>query len=246
MKVNKSFYTIGIILIFLAWLIIAGIINDTYIFPSMSQTFLRLQTLLKTKNTYISIFNTVGILVIILLISFVVAMILSLLSTKSNIFKQTITPLLALLKIVPLPALIILLLTHQSRAFVSITLTSFMVIPLMFDIIYGQLISINKDIIDELKLLSPFNMLILFRIYIPLIKVGITTAFLQAFGLGLKVKVMTEFVANAPNTIGYELSFAGASYAMDLVFAWTLILIVIVVITDLWVNILLKKYQSEL
>ena len=244
MKDSKVFYyTIGILIIFLSWLIGAYITNDSFILPTMSETFLRLFNLLKQSNTYLSIFNTVGVLLILLVIAFIIAMTLALLSIKSSIFKQVITPLLALLKIVPLPALIILLLTHQTRTNVSITLTSFMVIPLMYDILYGHLLSINQDIIDDVKLLSNFNGHILIHVYLPLISIGITTAFLQAFGLGLKVKVMTEFVANAPKTIGYQLVFAASSYAMDLVFAWSLILIIIVIITDLIINLILKKYQ---
>lgn len=120
-----------------------------------------------------------------------------------------------------------------------------MTIPLMYDILYGHLISINKEILDEIKMLSKFNFKILFNIYIPLLGVGIITAFLQAFGLGLKVKVMTEFVTNAPKTIGYDLSMAAASYAMDLVFAWTLVLVIIVVIADFIINMILKKLEMK-
>ena len=54
---------------------------------------------------------------------------------------------------------------------------------------------------------------------------------------------MTEFVAKAPKTIGYDLSMAAASYAMDLVFAWTVILVVIVVIVDFTINQILKRIE---
>lgn len=244
MKQNKNIYTtIGIILIFALWLISSLFVSDSFIVPPLNKTFIRIIDLLKNANTYISIFNTIGVLLIILIVSFIVSGSLALLSIKFPKFKEVISPILSLLKIIPLPALIILLLTHQSRANTSIILTSFMTIPLIYDVLYGYLISINKEILDEIKLLSRFNFKILFNVYIPLIGVGIITAFLQAFGLGLKVKVMTEFVANAPKTIGYDLSMAAASYAMDLVFAWTVILVVIVVIVDFTINQILKRIE---
>lgn len=247
MKNNKTFYyTIGFSLIILTWLIGSLLVNDGFLLPSLSQTFLRLSQLFKTGKTYMSIINTLGTLIVILVVSFIMAMSLALISAKSQPFKQVIAPLLSLLKIVPLPALIILLLSHQTRGGVSITLTTFLVIPLMYDILYSHIISINQDLKDELKLLTSFNKKVLFKVYIPLISVGITSAFLQAFGLGLKVKVMTEFVANAPHTIGYELSFAGASYAMDLVFAWSVILIAIVILVDVAIHTVLRKFQSDL
>ncbi|MFA5719699.1 MAG: hypothetical protein WC939_01420 [Acholeplasmataceae bacterium] len=229
----------------MVWLIGSAMVNDNFILPSINQTFLRLIKLFGETKTYISVFNTVVILLIILIVSFVISISLALISFKSIQFKQVITPSLSLLKIVPLPALIILLLTHQSRGAVSIILTTFLVIPLMYDILYAHIVSINQDILDELKLLTSFNRSVLFSVYIPLIGVGIITAFLQTFGLGLKMKVMTEFVSNAPNTIGYELSFAGASYAMDLVFAWSVILIVIVVLVDVGIHFVLRKIQTN-
>ncbi|MGI6360519.1 MAG: ABC transporter permease subunit [Acholeplasmatales bacterium] len=246
MSKNTNIYTtIGIILIFIFWLVSSIIVNDNFIIPSLDKTFTRTIDLLKNANTYISIFNTIIILIIILIVSFLVSGSLALLSVKFPKFKETVTPILSLLKIIPLPALIILLLTHQSRGNTSIILTSFMTIPLMYDILYGHLISINKEILDEIKMLSKFNFKTLFNIYIPLLGVGIITAFLQAFGLGLKVKVMTEFVTNAPKTIGYDLSMAAASYAMDLVFAWTLVLVIIVVIADFIINMILKKLEMK-
>ncbi len=246
MKQIKNIYTtIGVIIIFIFWLVSSMIVNDNFIIPSLNKTLVRIIDLLKNANTYISIFNTVVMLVLILIVSFIVSGILALLSVKFPKFKEVIMPILSFLKIVPLPTLIILLLTHQTRGNTSIILTSFMTIPLMYDVLYGHLISINKEILDEIKMLSKFNLKILFNIYIPLIGVGIITTFLQAFGLGLKVKVMTEFVANAPKTIGYDLSMAAASYAMDLVFAWTLILVVIVVLVDLIINVILKKLKAN-
>lgn len=246
MKQNKNIYTtIGIILIFVFWLISSIVVNDNFIIPQLNKTFIRIIDLLKSANTYISIFNTVIVLLIILIGSFFISGSLALLSVKYPKFKEVITPILSFLKIVPLPTLIILLLTHQSRAGTSIILTSFMTIPLIYDVLYGHLISINKEILDEIKLISKFNFKILFNIYIPLIGIGIITAFLQAFGLGLKVKIMTEFVANAPKTIGYDLSIAAASYAMDLVFAWTFILVGIVVIVDFIINKILKKIEAS-
>lgn len=243
MKLNKTFYySIGILIILAIWLVSSVIVNDQFIVPSLADTGRRLGNLLSEANTYFVILNTVGVLILILLGSFLIALAFAFLSFKSRVVKEVITPLLALLKIIPLPTLIILLLTHQTRANTSIILTAFMTIPLMYDVLYGSLIGINQDTLDEIKLVSSFNLRLLFKVYLPLIRVGIITAFLQAFGLGLKVKVMTEYVANAPRTVGYQLALAASSYAMDLVFAWTVLLVVLVISVDLIINRLLKKF----
>ncbi|HKM40393.1 MAG TPA: ABC transporter permease, partial [Patescibacteria group bacterium] len=81
------------------------------------------------------------------------------------------------------------------------------------------------------------------NIYIPIIRPGIISSLLQSIGIGLKVKVMTEFVANTPNSIGYELNQAKSWLSMDLVFAWTIILVVIVILLDFILSKFIKKNQ---
>ncbi len=92
--------------------------------------------------------------------------------------------------------------------------------------------SIDQDIKDEIKMITKPNLRVLINVYLPIIKIGILTTLLQSFGMGLKVKVMTEFIANSPKTIGYQLGYARSILAMDQVFAWTIILVVIVIIID--------------
>lgn len=85
------------------------------------------------------------------------------------------------------------------------------------------------------------NVSVIFNIYLPIIRLGIIASLLQSIGIGLKVKVMTEFVANAPNSIGYELNQAKSWLAMDQVFAWTIILVLIVIILDFILSKFIKK-----
>jgi len=123
-------------------------------------------------------------------------------------------------------------LVNFKQSFIPFLLTYIVLLPLVYDGLYGAFISINKDLIDELKITSKLNLLMIFKIYIPIVSKQVISTLLQALGLGLKVKVMSEFIAEAPNTIGYELSYGRATLSMDIVFAWSLILIVIVVILD--------------
>jgi ABC-type nitrate/sulfonate/bicarbonate transport system permease component len=50
-------------------------------------------------------------------------------------------------------------------------------------------------------------------------------------------------VANTPNSIGYELNQAKSWLSMDLVFAWTIILVVIVILLDFILSKFIKKNQ---
>lgn len=231
----------GFLLIFLAWLIIGFFQNNQIVFPSLFSTLVTLGQLFATANTYLVLLNSIGGLVLVLIVGVMTAISLALTSLKWPSFKSFITPLLALLKIVPVPALIILFLANFKQGFIPYLLTYLVVLPLVYDGIYGAFISINQDIVDETKLISKLNWNIVSKVYLPIVSKALITTLLQAFGLGLKIKVMSEFIAEAPNTIGYALSYGRATLSMDVVFAWSLILIILVIIFDYWLVNVLKR-----
>jgi NitT/TauT family transport system permease protein len=69
-----------------------------------------------------------------------------------------------------------------------------------------------------------------------LISKDISTALLQSLGLGLKVMIMAEYLAQTDNSIGKAISFARVNLAYDEIFAWTLLLIIIAVLFELLIN----------
>lgn len=233
--------SLGFLSIFAVWLVLGFIQANQIVFPNLFLTLTTLGDLFSQGHTYFVLLNSIGGVFFVLILSFIVAIILALFSLKWPHFKSFITPLLALLKIVPVPALIILFLANFKQGFIPYLLTFLVVLPLIYDGLYGAFISINKDIIDDLKLLSKLNLKIIFGVYLPIVSKAFISTLLQAFGLGLKIKVMSEFIAEAPNTIGYELSYGRATLSMDIVFAWSLILIVFVILFDYLLVSVLKK-----
>lgn len=240
-KKRNLFTYLGIFFIFLLWFLLSTITKEEIVMPSISTTFRQLFELLKNNNTYLILLNSIGGLVLIIVGGSLVALILALISVKSLAFKSFISPILSLFKILPVPAIIILFLVQFSQEITPYLLTSMVIIPIIYDGIYGNIISIDDDLKDEVKMISNLNFKVWFQVYLPVIRVGIITTLLQSFGIGLKVKVMTEFVASSKNTIGYALNYARAYLLMDLVFAWTLILVLIVVLIDAILNYLIKK-----
>lgn len=238
---RQIFSYAGILFIFLLWIILSQIIKEEIVVPSISTTFYALINLLKNGNTYLILLNTLGGLVLVIIGSFFISLLLSLISFKFINFKNFIQPLISLFKILPVPAVIIFFLVQFSKTTTPYLLTTMIVIPIIYEGLYSSFISIDEDITDEVKMISSNNLSVIFNIYLPIVKTGIITALLQSIGIGLKVKVMTEFVSNSPNTIGYALGSARANLMMDKVFAWTIILVVLVIILDLVLGKLIKK-----
>lgn len=244
-KYKRQIFTYaGILFIFIIWIILSEVIKEEIILPTIPTTFQAFFNLLSKSKTYLVLLNSIGGLFLVVVIGFVISLILSLVSFKFEGFKNFIQPLMSLFKILPVPAVIIFFLVQFSQAIIPYILTSMVVIPIMYEGLYASIISIDDDINDEVKMISNnTNLSVIFNIYIPIIRPGIISSLLQSIGIGLKVKVMTEFVANTPNSIGYELNQAKSWLSMDLVFAWTIILVVIVILLDFILSKFIKKNQ---
>ncbi|MFA6842973.1 MAG: ABC transporter permease subunit [Bacilli bacterium] len=235
------FYVLGIVLIFVIWEALHLIYNNSIIVPGIGQTFKALGVLLITAQTYYVLLCTLGRLILVLAICFILAFLLAIFAYKSVLFKKFIEPSMSLLKTLPIASIIIILIIITGHENAPYYVTAFMILPILYEGIYGGLLSISADITDEIKMQSKINFLVVKDIYFPLSAPFIITALLQSVGLGLKVMVMAEFIAQPKCSIGRELLEVKNNLDYDQVFAWTIILVIIV----LCVDIVIRKYKTK-
>jgi NitT/TauT family transport system permease protein len=145
-------------------------------------------------------------------------------------------PIVTVLRTIPVIALTVILLIVAGSKLTPYYITFFMLFPLIYQAVYGAITNIDKELIDVYRLEDNHFISGLTHCYIPLISTNIRTALLQSLGLGLKVMIMAEFLAQTDNSIGKAISFAKVNLAYDEIFAWTLLLIVIAVLFELLIN----------
>lgn len=235
-KTNYVFYILGILFIFVLWVFGSSFVNNDYIIPSVSQTISSLFDLLTSGNTYVILGHTLLRLLISISVCFVGGVCLGSLSKISPKFNAFVKPLFALLKTLPVAVLIILLLVlidGNSLYFI----VGFVVLPIVYEATINGLDSIDKNIVEDIKMNSNITPVVLVKIYLPLTTPYLVTSLLQSFGLGLKVLVMAEFISNAENSIGNEIIFyRDIANEMSYVFAWSIILILFVLLIDFLIN----------
>jgi len=109
----------------------------------------------------------------------------------------------------------------------------------MYEAFLTSFKTIDENIIDEVKLISNINLKIITYVFFPMILPFIITTFIQSFGLGLKVMVMAEFIAQPENTIGHKMLQERIYMNTSNIFAWTIIIIIFVMLFE----ILIKKIK---
>lgn len=242
---KKNFLNIlGICFIILIWFTLSHIYNNSLIVPKISEVFLSLFKLLKESRTYILIFKLFVNIILTIAASFSIAVILAILSFKFEKFYHFISPLITMLKSLPIVAIIILLIISVMN-FAPYVATSFVIIPIIFEGVYSTLKQIDSSITDDIKTLSDINMNIIFKFYLPLIFPNILTSLLQSFGLGLKVMVMTEYTSPKNNTFGAEIKRYYDNNDMAKVYAIVLIVIVLSFIVDKILKVTREKANNN-
>ncbi|HEY8443732.1 MAG TPA: ABC transporter permease subunit [Clostridia bacterium] len=233
---------LGVMFLLVLWTIAQRAINNDLVIPDIPSVLIALVSLLKQAKTYSLVFKTIGRLVLTICACAGLTLVLSYLSYKLDWFENFIKPLFVLMRTIPVVSLIIFLLFLLGREISPYFITGFVVLPVMYEGALSGFWAIDSAIKDEIKLFSKVNFKVVFFVFIPVTLPYLIAAFIQSFGLGLKVMVMAEFIAQPKGTIGYAMLQDRAYLNMANIFAWTIIMLVIVFLVEILVKTIRKKY----
>lgn len=228
MKNKKTKYIlIGIGLIFVIWLVLS-LTFDSVVVPKISDTVLSLISILSKGHSYAVIGLTMLRLLIALTISFLIAIGLSVLAIAVDGAKEIMSPIITVLRSIPIVGIIIVILLIAKVDYASIIITVLVAFPIMYNAILSGMENISKDIKDEVRMVSEINIDVISGVYIPIASPYIITGVLTSTGLGLKVMVMSEFIAAPKYSIAREMASYQLSFDMASIFAWIIIMLIFV------------------
>ncbi len=241
---NYKYILLSVLFIILLWTVSSLIIDNSLVLPGISEVILSLKEILSTSTTYLIILLTIVRLILVVLVSLVIAFILAILSYLSDKFESFIKPLFVILKTIPVIAIIVLLLITFGSKTSPYIMTSLVVLPIMYEGLLTSLKNINKELIDDVKTLSNTNWMVLKDFYFPIILNFIMMTLVQSFGIGLKVMVMGEFIAQPNCSIGYILQLERSNLNSSAILAWSVILIILVLLFEILVLKLSERFKK--
>lgn len=227
---------LSIFILFLIWQISAVAVDTSVILPYPKDVLVAFFRIFIELDSLTIIFYTILRLFLSLIISAFAGIILGVIAGFNDNFAIILTPIVTVLRTIPVIAITIILLMFAGKNTAPYLITFFMLFPLIYQGIYGAIKNIDKELIDVYKLEDNHFYSGLTHCYLPLISKDIRTAFLQSLGLGLKVMVMAEYIAQTENSIGKAISFARTSFEFDKIFAWVLLLIILAIFLELIIN----------
>lgn len=238
-------YTIGIVFVFLLWLILSAAIGGNALyFPSPIETFKKVFELLSEQYIY----QSIGWTLLRTMIGFVVALVSAfILGSIAGNYKHIyifLKPIITVLKSVPTAALVFLFLVLSGSRYAPIYIVFLIAFPILYEAISGGMHNINSEIIDAVRLDSNNFLDVVIKVKLPLAIPYLLVGLTSSFALSLKTEIMAEIITGDTN---YGLGCAISAYRSidptDLtpVFAIAFIALVFVLLIDL-IGILTKKY----
>lgn len=240
-KNERLFFILGIAFIFLAWFVLSASVQNAIAMPKIPETISALGDLLSKGTTYLIIAQTILRIFGTILIAFTIAIVLVIFSSLSKRFAAFINPLISLFKTMPVAVIILFLLFVFGGSKAPFFVAILVVMPIMYEATYNGVKNIDKTLIEEVRMFSNINFYVVRKIFLPLAFPYALLSILQSIGLGLKVMVMAELIAQTKNSIGYEMAYYKSFLSMEYVFAWGIIMVLFVIV----VEVLIKKVKLK-
>lgn len=244
---NIILTTLGVILVFLIWWILALIINKT-LFPGPIKTFIVLGELLGKAHTWKAIGGTLYRLIVAFALSFLAALIIGVFGGLSSTFRRILNPLVVVLRTIPTAAVIFVLIILTKPTNGLLIIDFLLMFPILYEAVVSGVKNIDKTLLDALKLDSGERTgNALTKVVIPMAWPYILLGIVQSLGLGMKVSIMSEVLCGDDRIpgLGRMINQAYQETNVPVIFAITVISIVLIAILDLLLNFLKKKFKTN-
>jgi NitT/TauT family transport system permease protein len=229
LSISHLLSTSTVILIIVVWQFYAMRIDNMFLMPRPFDVLKEFLNLLKDPQTYVVLGYTFFRLIMSISAAALFGLILGLISGVHYQVEALLKPIIITLRTLPVISIIVVILILYGNT-MSLYIISFL---LLFPIIYQAELDGVKNIdplflevlnLDCDKCSMPAVKMVFFPLSLPFFR----TSLLQSIGLGIKVLVVAEFIAQTKNSIGWELYFHRINLEYSVVFAWTFVLILLV------------------
>lgn len=229
---------LSVVFLYVLWYFISLYIDRTMpynlVLPNPNLVFKKIISLLSESSTYFIMYSSFFRLFIALIVSFFTAIIVGTISALNAPFESFLRPYVSSIRAIPVVSMLIIVLLWIGSKNAPIVICAMVVFPLFYEMILESIKNMEKSFLEVISLDSNFTFFAFKKVFVPAILNNLFISFIQSIGLGFKVLVMSELISYTPNSIGKKIYTSKLNLDIEGVFAWTIIIIAIVMIIE-WV-----------
>jgi len=244
---RKMIKTIIVVFIWLCiWQLISYLTGLELIIASPVKVLLSFFLLLKTQLFYICMMNSFIKIILGFMIAFVTGIIFATLANQFQLLKEFLSPLIYLMKALPVASFIILLLIWAGSKNLSVIISFIVVFPMIY---IGTLEGFNNLDIKLLEMSKVFRMSWIKKaryIYAPEIFPYIISNCKIALGMCWKAGISAEVIGLPSKSIGEQMYLSKLYLVTDELLAWSVAIIIVSVIFEKLFLIILNGIRKGL
>lgn len=219
--------------------------RDLYL-PAPFQVFSRLTELGAEKAFWTSIMYSVYRVGLGVILSVILGIAVGIISGMNDLVYEILNPAMVAIKSTPVMSFIILALIWFSSTNSPIFICFLMCFPLVWTNTVAGIRNVDKKLLEMAHIYDVSKKQIIKKIYLPSLKPYFVSSSVQALGLGWKVTVAAEVLSNPRHSIGGNLYAAKAYLDIPGLFAWTITVIGLSYVFEVFfVSLMKKKMGSE-
>lgn len=236
------FSGLSLIVIFVIWQLYSISVNNPTLMPSPLIVLNRFVDMLGDRDTYMILFSSLGRLLLSLVIATLLGVVFGFLSAVNEKIEAFFRPIISTIRTLPVISIIIVILIIFGNVVTLYIISLLLLFPLIYQAELDGIRNIDSSLIDVLRLdTDQFNRDVFKNVYFPLSIPFLRTALIDCIGLGFKVLVVAEYIAQTNKSIGKEMYMYKVNLDFSGVFAWTLMLLIFVLVVEYLVEKLIKK-----
>lgn len=223
---GRTWATPAAVLTFLILLWIGSVTMPRFIFPTVGETLLAVVEVVTER--YEPLLITLGRYVVALTAAVVVGWAIGLLmGAFRQYFGQYMRQVTAIIQAIPALSWVLLAVLWIESIELRIFATTFLIaLPFFVIAVYEGVRDMDKDMLEAVDQFRPSKWQVLRTLLVPQSFVTLIVSVRSTAALTLKLLVFFELIG-ASNGVGQQFSQAQTNYRVDLILAWTIVLVLI-------------------
>ncbi len=209
------------------WQVFAHYLGNDLLLPMPFTVIKTLLSMMKQEALYITVLNTFLRIMFGFFISYMVAILLSVLSYNLRFIRILLNPLISFTKATPLASIIILTLVWIKSSNLSIFIAFFVVLPTVYTNMLKGLDNTDTKLLEMAEVFRVSKYKRIRYIYVPEIKPFLIAGGSLSLGFCWKAGIAAEVIGLPQNSIGEALYTAKIYLNTADLFAWTFLIILI-------------------
>ncbi len=239
-------FSVSVVAWILIWWLFSYKFDFEVIFPGPIKTISTLFSLLAKSSFWKSVIYSFYRIFFGLFLGIVLGIAFAFIGRALPLIHNFISIGMSVVKSTPVASIVLILwVLVDGSSNLPIIIAVLMVLPIVWQNLTDGFNSIDKSLLEVARVFQFSRLKTVKTVYLPPLLNHFIPAVLTSIGLSWKAGISAEVIAYTKNSIGFNISNAKASFEGDVLFAWTLVVVLISLLFEYTAKALLRRFKTR-